>query len=740
VVCGLGEIVGILTRVAEAVSRARVARASRSRGRVVAGVAIFSVVLGTSIGASIATAPSASAADIASFNAGNLISNAVFYDGGATKAGTIQTLLNAQGSRCVAAGTLKCLKDIAVSIPKSSSDKYCAAIAAHAGQSAATVFATIGAACSINPAVLVVLVQKEQSLVTRSSPTTSSYEKATGYNCPDTAPCNTATAGFYRQVYGAARQFQVYRQNPTGYNFQSGRYNTIRYSTAASCGSSSVYIENSATAGLYDYTPYQPDKAAIANVTGSGDACSSYGNRNFWRYFNDWFGNSGNLLKSASFEGSVTGWAFGTTVARSLMAATTSSPAQAGQYYLAANTTTGGASISQTVAKTLTPGGTYSGSIWLRSTSSVPFTGKLVVWGLGGSAEAGITTFSVGSTWTQITANLVPQKSGHTQLRLQLYLSTTHSTVDLDSANLAAMPSQPARGPVTISSPSFEQGIGGWTFKNGFMNRAVYNIPAQAEDGTRFLAANTQVAGRSVGLDVARVPVVGDTYTTTVWMKSGKGTLPFTGKLVLWALGGTTEQSATSFTVGPTWSPVEVNLPIAKSGHTRLRIEIYLGTTKYDLDLDNASLTGNLISNGSFESGVANLTASNGTATITSVPATPTTTGLIAGTKWAEFTVPTSGYSVALGVDRTLTAGETYTATLWMRTADPTKTFSGKLALWATGGVSQNATKTVTGITGTWTPVTVALKIADANNDHLKVELYSTAPSVELLLDGVVLQ
>jgi hypothetical protein len=702
----------------------------------VAAVSVLTLVAGITL----AGGAPAQAADIASFNAGNLISNAVFYDGGATKAGTIQTLLNTQGSGCVAAGTLKCLKDIAISIPKSSADQYCAAIAAHASQSAATVFATVGAACSINPAVLVVLVQKEESLVTRSSPTALTYEHATGYNCPDTAPCSTATGGFYTQVYHAARQFQVYRQNPTSYHFQYGRYNTIAYSPTASCGSSSVYIENSATAGLYDYTPYQPDKAAIANVTGTGDACSSYGNRNFWRYFNDWFGNSGNLLRSASFEGSVTGWAFGSTVARALRVSTASSPAQAGQYSLAANTTVAGASISQTVSKTLTPGGTYSGSIWLRSTSSVPFTGKLVVWGLGGSAEAAITPFSVGSTWTQITANLVPQKSGHTQLRLQLYLPITHGDVYLDSANLAAMPSQPARGPVTISSPSFEQGLGAWTFKNGFMNRAVYNIPADSEDGSRFLAANTQVAGRSVGLDVARVPVVGDTYTTTVWMKSGKSTLPFTGKLVLWALGGSSEQAVTSFTVGSTWSPVEVNLPIAKPGHTRLRVEIYLNSTKYDLDLDNVSLSGNLVSNGSFESGVTNLTASNGTATIASVPASPADTGLIAGTKRAEFTVPTAGNSVALSVNRTLAVGQVYTATVWMRTADPTQTFNGRLVLWATGGVSQNAIKTITGITGTWTRVQVPITVADANNNRLKVELYSSSPSVELLLDGVVLQ
>jgi hypothetical protein len=51
-----------------------------------------------------------------------------------------------------------------------------------------------------------------------------------------------------------------------------------------------VLIQNQATAGLYNYTPYQPNAAALAAGYGTGDSCSAYGNRNFWLYFRDWFG------------------------------------------------------------------------------------------------------------------------------------------------------------------------------------------------------------------------------------------------------------------------------------------------------------------------------------------------------------------------------------------------------------------------------------------------------------------
>ena len=63
-----------------------------------------------------------------------------------------------------------------------------------------------------------------------------------------------------------------------------------------------VFLANRATAGLYNYTPYQPNTAAMANLYGTGDACSAYGNRNFWRMFSDWFGNpqagGGHLMRT----------------------------------------------------------------------------------------------------------------------------------------------------------------------------------------------------------------------------------------------------------------------------------------------------------------------------------------------------------------------------------------------------------------------------------------------------------
>src|ERR1700712_3072483 len=69
------------------------------------------IVLGglTAVGA--ATAPTASALDGSSFNAGNIISDSVFYNGTALTATQVQTFLNSKVSSCAASNGQPCLKN-----------------------------------------------------------------------------------------------------------------------------------------------------------------------------------------------------------------------------------------------------------------------------------------------------------------------------------------------------------------------------------------------------------------------------------------------------------------------------------------------------------------------------------------------------------------------------------------------------------------------------------------------------
>jgi len=270
----------------------------------------------------------ANAADKADFNPGRIIDDAVFYNANAMDTNQIQSFLNSKNPACDVNGALsandwgysgithaqyaerrqsgaiapqdsgfhappyQCLTVYKQTTPTmEAASGYCSAISADT-RSSAKIINDVAKACDINPQVLLVLLQKEQSLITDNWPLNRQLEQATGFACPDTAACNPAFAGFFSQVYSAAKQFKIYQKNPNNYNYRAGRTNIVLWNPSSSCGTSNIYIQNQATAGLYIYTPYRPNEAALNNLYGTGDSCSSYGNRNFWRLFSDWFGSS----------------------------------------------------------------------------------------------------------------------------------------------------------------------------------------------------------------------------------------------------------------------------------------------------------------------------------------------------------------------------------------------------------------------------------------------------------------
>lgn len=254
-------------------------------------IAVSGLTFGTLVSEA-TTTESASAATAAGFDPGNIISDANFYNGSAMSASSVQAFLNSAGANCrQASGGPACLKDFTQNMSGIAAvSGRCSAIAG-GSKSAATMIAQVGAACGISQKVLLVLLQKEQAIVSTSSPTSYMYLHATGFACPDTAPCDPKYFGFGQQVYAAALQFKRYQASPTSWAYQAGRNNAILYNPNAACGRKTVYIKNQATAGLYIYTPYTPNTAAMANLYGTGDSCSAYGNRNFWRMYTDWFGS-----------------------------------------------------------------------------------------------------------------------------------------------------------------------------------------------------------------------------------------------------------------------------------------------------------------------------------------------------------------------------------------------------------------------------------------------------------------
>ncbi len=159
------------------------------------------------------------------------------------------------------------------------------------GMTAAEIIYDAAQKNKINPQVLIVLLQKESSLITDKVPNSHDYRQATGYGCPDTAACDSKFYGFKNQIYRAAELFRYTLDN--GYAlYPDGKEVYVGYHPSTSCGGSVIKIENRATSALYRYTPYQPNDAALGAGYGTGNACSAYGNRNFYLYFTDWFGST----------------------------------------------------------------------------------------------------------------------------------------------------------------------------------------------------------------------------------------------------------------------------------------------------------------------------------------------------------------------------------------------------------------------------------------------------------------
>ena len=241
-----------------------------------------------------ATPELAPAADLSQFKAGNIITDAVFHDSDSMTATQIKSFLALKGASCQqSSGEPKCIKDLVLTTKSRAADGYCNRYQG-ATESAAAMIKKVGVACGINPRVLIVMLQKEQGIVTQRTATAHEYSRAMGYGCPDHAngQCDSLYNGLFNQVYNAARRFKVYAANPEDYGYRAGRANKILYNPNSSCGSSWVTIANQATANLYIYTPYQPNKAALDAGYGTGDRCSAYGNRNFFNWFTDWFGST----------------------------------------------------------------------------------------------------------------------------------------------------------------------------------------------------------------------------------------------------------------------------------------------------------------------------------------------------------------------------------------------------------------------------------------------------------------
>ena len=161
------------------------------------------------------------------FNPGNIISDGTFFNGNALSEQQVSTIIEQQGVACSGE---RCLKSMTFSTESQSADEYCQAYDGGPNESAAAIVYKAGKACGISQKVLLTVLQKEQHLLTATNPNDFQFKAAMGLSCPDDANCDPTYAGFFKQVYGAAKRYQYYLRHEGRYGYHAS---TIQMPAAA---------------------------------------------------------------------------------------------------------------------------------------------------------------------------------------------------------------------------------------------------------------------------------------------------------------------------------------------------------------------------------------------------------------------------------------------------------------------------------------------------------------------------
>ncbi len=138
----------------------------------------------------------------------------------------------------------------------------------------------------VSQKLLLVTAQKEQSAITTTNLTEDQKNKLMGYCIYPGASCENKYLGIFSQIDAAAWQFRQYFDNSENYGFKKGE-------TKKTSDDKDVTPKNKATAGLYNYTPYQGgERGAKADDAGWG------GNFLFWQVWSGWFGDQTKSTKN----------------------------------------------------------------------------------------------------------------------------------------------------------------------------------------------------------------------------------------------------------------------------------------------------------------------------------------------------------------------------------------------------------------------------------------------------------
>lgn len=262
------------------------------------------------------------------------------------------------------------------------------------------------------------------------------------------------------------------------------------------------------------------------------------------------------------------------------------------------------------------------------------------------------------------------------------------------------------------------------------------HTPGVAAAGTGFCDVQPLAGDNSVARDIAGKFKIGQVFRFSIWLRSSDQN-PFCGDIVLWGVGPSSNQNDghKQFCVGPQWTNVTTEFR-PQELHTKLRAQIYFGARANNLYFDGQAVTTEL-DNSSFESGAAapwSDFANPGVSTaVFSVPGLATD-----GTHLLVAKSGSPGHSFAQDVAALPQPGQSYTASIWLRSPNGTP-ISGRLALFGLRDAGeQEAGTTNFAVNGDWQEISV--KLTPTVPAHsLRFEVYIDTANAEIQADDAQL-
>lgn len=142
-------------------------------------------------------------------------------------------------------------------------------------------------AWKINPKVMLTMLQKEQSLLTRTTLAPNTLSRAVGAGCPD--PYTNKYPGFGNQIWHGARLLDGYGEGKNGSTIPL-YYPGISVKDIYRTPKVTLYPKNLATYKLFIYNPSIGADPPYGDL--SSQALTTSGNANFWLIYRRYFGDT----------------------------------------------------------------------------------------------------------------------------------------------------------------------------------------------------------------------------------------------------------------------------------------------------------------------------------------------------------------------------------------------------------------------------------------------------------------